>query len=184
MTVAEAFILSLVKQGLVSPFDLNRDAGLSLGTILPALRRLSANGLLKSSAPGPRRKVIYSLTPTGEQHLKEFIRHFPEGKAIADSDTALRAMFLAEWHGRQKLVPVIADRAADGLQAAARSSKTQATGEERNEIGGTNAADYRATRSLLEFARLRAEATQLRAIGRGGLRKKGTTAQTRRSAAP
>ncbi len=183
VTIAEVFILSLVQQGLSSSFELNRLAGVSLGTSLPVLKRLSSSGLLKSSEPGSRRKVKYVLTAVGERALGTFVQQIlGTEKSILDGDSALRAMFIAEWHGRSKLVPQIAENAARQLERAARFKETAS--EERGQVEISKAVRYRTLRSLLDTARLRAEAKELRAIGRRGLRQGRATAQAGGRPAP
>src|ERR1700733_14201594 len=50
-SVLDLFILSLLDRGLETPYDLNRQGGLSLGSTVPALRRLESAGPIKRKAP-------------------------------------------------------------------------------------------------------------------------------------
>ena len=49
LSVLDLFVLSLFDRGLETPYDLQRQAGVSLGSSVPALRRLEAAGLIKKS---------------------------------------------------------------------------------------------------------------------------------------
>ena len=73
MTVATALILGAMRDGARYGFDIMDVTGLPSGTVYPALRRLEANGSLRSTwepaaaaleAGRPRRRV-YEITPDG-----------------------------------------------------------------------------------------------------------------------
>jgi PadR family transcriptional regulator, regulatory protein PadR len=78
------FVLQAMAQGFHFGFDIMDATGLASGTVYPALRRLEALGLVKSSweedeharkANRPRRRN-YQLTGTGRAHLVQAEERF------------------------------------------------------------------------------------------------------------
>ena len=73
LSVLDAFILSLLDRGLETPYDLQRQGGLSLGASTPELLRLVKAELVKraegaSSTNRPRHQ--YQLTTTGKREAR------------------------------------------------------------------------------------------------------------------
>ena len=68
--VMPIFLLALVsKAGLRTLYDLQQQAGLQPGGIIPILRQLENGGLLKRSEEGKRRRRILAVTTEGERVL-------------------------------------------------------------------------------------------------------------------
>jgi len=89
------FLLAMIDQGLETPYELLRDAGISPGAAIPALQRMEKAGLLKKSAAGSRRRRSYSLTTTCRSELKEFLSRSFSAPCPKDLDAALRTIALA-----------------------------------------------------------------------------------------
>jgi DNA-binding MarR family transcriptional regulator len=98
MSILELFVLTMIEQGFETPYDLHRNAALSLGATSPVLKRLSKAKLIvmeKESTPSNRPRHRYSLTTLGKNTLR-LARKEPllTGRA-KDTDTILRAVVLA-----------------------------------------------------------------------------------------
>ena len=69
-SVLDIFILSLLDRGHETTYDLQRQAGLSLGSTVPALRRLEAKRLItrqETLTPGSRPRHAFALTASGRK---------------------------------------------------------------------------------------------------------------------
>jgi DNA-binding MarR family transcriptional regulator len=99
MTVLEHFILSQLERGLETPYDLMRRAGVSLGASIPALRRLSAAGLVKKgreTSESSRPRHLYKLTADGMKQARIGWKQYLEGKSnLVDLDEILRVCDMA-----------------------------------------------------------------------------------------
>jgi DNA-binding PadR family transcriptional regulator len=89
------FLLAMIDQGLKTPYDLFRSAGMSPGTTIPALQRLERAGLVSKSPAGLRRRRSYDLTTKGRTGLNEFLSRSFSGPCPTDLDAALRMIALA-----------------------------------------------------------------------------------------
>jgi DNA-binding MarR family transcriptional regulator len=95
----ELFILSCVDRGIATPYDLQRQAGLSLGATNPALKRLITAGLLKrttgkSATRRPRHD--YALTDEGKKAARVGWKdHLTASAAPTDIDSVLRIYAMA-----------------------------------------------------------------------------------------
>jgi DNA-binding PadR family transcriptional regulator len=69
-TTLEIFVLAAVRGGLDTPYDLNKEAGLSVGATIPLLARLQKADFLQSR-PAARRSRQYSLTAKGKSVLEQ-----------------------------------------------------------------------------------------------------------------
>src|SRR5258708_23229447 len=76
-SVLELFILSVLDRGLETPYDLNRQGGLSLGSTVPALRRLETAGLVRKKAA-----VGSSKRPRHWFQLSAAVRQLARGGSI------------------------------------------------------------------------------------------------------
>src|ERR1051326_3610450 len=94
-TNLELFVLAMVQLGLETPYDLKAKAGLSLGSTIPLLARLTETGLLKASDPDRRNSRKYSVTREGASALRHGWKAMLTGDT--DTDSALRIAYLA-WH--------------------------------------------------------------------------------------
>ena len=83
-SVLDLFILSLLDRGLETPYDLQRQGGLSLGSTVPALRRLAAAGLIRkreASEASKRPRHSYQLYAAGRNRAQKWLEDaiLPEG---------------------------------------------------------------------------------------------------------
>ena len=69
-SVLELFILSLIDRGLQTAYDLQHQAGISLGSSTPALQRLATAGLIKkdtATTASRRPRHCYRITAAGRK---------------------------------------------------------------------------------------------------------------------
>jgi DNA-binding PadR family transcriptional regulator len=163
----ELLVLTLVERGVATGYSLSSQAGLSLGTTLPLLNRLTKASLIKIGDEGPRGRRVYSLTTAGRRVLEsegaELISRPP-----TDLDSALRTAFVAfPLIDKTRRVKFLQDvishlrnvaeaRALDGNRSAAPST----------------AERYRSMRRQAEVRRLRADIVTLEALYRDSVRGK------------
>lgn len=100
LSILDLFVLSMLDRGLATSYELQREAGLSLGGTLPALRRLTNAGLLiKAEAKSPTRRPRheYRLTPPGKDKARKgWKEHLSAAKVAADVDSLLRLVDVAD----------------------------------------------------------------------------------------
>jgi DNA-binding PadR family transcriptional regulator len=98
MSTLELFILAMIERGFETPYELHRNAGLSLGATNPALKRLNKARLIameKESTESNRPRHRYALTSAGRNAL-QLARKQPSQTATGkDLDTTLRSVVLA-----------------------------------------------------------------------------------------
>ena len=66
----DLFLLALISQGIDTPYRMQSIAGISQGTSLQAIKRLSDDGLIRCSAEGSRRSKTWSVTRAGRNRLQ------------------------------------------------------------------------------------------------------------------
>ena len=153
-SVLDVFILSLLDRGYESTYDLQRQARLSLGSTVPALRRLEAKRLItrqETLTAGARPKHSFALTASGKKLARSGSKPFFQEDRADDLDAILR---IAEMARANDMDP------AEIRKFLERSSRTRL--ESAKTLGTTAAAeqpqDYVATRSRWNRARVEAEA--------------------------
>jgi hypothetical protein len=123
----DLLILILVEGGITTPYRWQKEAGLSLGATLPAVRHLLARHLVSEAAAGPRGRREFTITPAGRSELKR-IKHYLDDalpEPVGELESVLRAFVIAVRAGRQ-------DAATRLLEGAA----TEETSEMRKNAGG------------------------------------------------
>ena len=167
LSVLDLFILSCLSRGLESPYDLQREAGVSLGASLPALRRLLQMKLVeKSEAMTARNRPRhqYQLTPSGRKEaLGGWKRCLsPEAELPGDIDSILRVVDMAVHHeASQSAIQVFLQRASDRRRDLAEQVElkiAQSAGRPAVRLA------YPALRLHYDANRLRAEAETLKAL--------------------
>ena len=107
LSALDLFVLSMLDRGCQTPYDLQRQAGLSLGGTVPALRRLTKAGLLTrvDDETGTKRpRHHYRLTASGkEKARKGWKEHLSGAKIPADLDSILRLADLASYYRAPKI---------------------------------------------------------------------------------
>jgi DNA-binding PadR family transcriptional regulator len=100
-SVLDLFILSLLDRGLQTPYDLNRQGGLSLGSTVPALRRLTAAGLIKkreATGTSKRPRHAYQLSNAGQTQAREGWKKYLKTHNQMDLDAVLRVADMAHYY--------------------------------------------------------------------------------------
>ena len=105
-TDLDLFVLALIADGIATPYELQKSAGLSQGATIPALQRLLEAGFIEQAAPGARRRREHRVTRDGRKFLKSesiaLIDYGPSG----DLDADLRVALLALWAGANRRLAV------------------------------------------------------------------------------
>jgi DNA-binding PadR family transcriptional regulator len=156
----EVFILTLIRQGFMTTYDLQSGAGLSLGATVPALNRLSDAKLVSRRIVGRRHE--YALTRGGEQVLRDW--EPPVRRAATDYEDLLRTAYLSAFLLRKPTL------GAEILRKAARA-RSRAAEDRADDLHGTiltgrlpEPSAYRWMRLLSEQHRLVAESRALESI--------------------
>jgi DNA-binding PadR family transcriptional regulator len=159
-SVLDLYILAMLDRGLQTPYELQKDAALSLGATIPALRRLVKEKLVTRAAgltSTKRPKHSYKVTKAGKQKVETgWEEYLKEGRAPTDLDALLRLIDVAQRYGakRSKLVALL--RCAAKRRFALASETLAAS--ERIRPGPFA---YPVTRTMVEVQRLQAEALVL-----------------------
>jgi DNA-binding PadR family transcriptional regulator len=153
-SILDLFVLSLFDRGLETPYDLQRQAGVSLGSSVPALRRLEAAGFIKKRkaiAASKRPRHSYQLSTAGRNLAQSGWKTHLKTPNQMDLDAVLKVADMAQ-HYRAKaadivefLAAVISERT---VPARSRLSKLDGT---RSSLGHMN------TLEAWNLARLKAE---------------------------
>ena len=101
----DLFILSLLDRGLETPYDLQRQGGLSLGSTVPALRRLETAGLVRKRealepVSGPATAI--SFPPQAEPSHKTVGRRYLKAPNQMDVDAVLRVADMAQHYNARR----------------------------------------------------------------------------------
>jgi DNA-binding PadR family transcriptional regulator len=119
----EIFLLFCVKTGMESPYAILTKTGVGVGASSPALKRLEGSGFV-TSTPGPRNRLTYSLTPTGEASLRNSLKAGPSAygryRDLGIYDTLHRVIFFGWVKGKLEEASTGIDKAEDGLKRALR----------------------------------------------------------------
>jgi DNA-binding PadR family transcriptional regulator len=100
-SVLDLFILSLLDRGLQTPYDLQRRGGLSLGSTVPALRRLEAAGLIrkrKGTGQSKRPRHSYQLSAAGRNRAQDGWKMYLKTPNQMDLDAVLRVVDMAQYY--------------------------------------------------------------------------------------
>ena len=154
-SVLDLFILSLLDRGLETPYDLNRQGGLSLGSTVPALRRLESAGLIKRKAPvgsSKRPRHWFQLSVTGKKLARSGWKVHLKASSHPDFDAVLRVVDMAQ-HYLAKPIDIVAF-----LEAAASERRSQARPRASGPSDTYNSFGLVTTRESWDVVRLRAEA--------------------------
>jgi DNA-binding PadR family transcriptional regulator len=144
----ELFILTCLDRGLETPYDLQRQAGLSLGATNPALKRLLKAGMLKrttGSTASKRPRHEYTLSAEGRKTARNGWRDYlADQSAPSDNDSLLRILDMATHYKASK---------SSMVEFLIRASESR-----RHAAELLAAASYASAEgALLSYPRLRAE---------------------------
>ena len=175
-SLLDLYILSLLDRGLETSYDLQRRGGLSLGSSLPALRRLEGGGLVrKTGAVGTSKRPRngYQLSAAGRKLARTAWIPLLKDPPPTDLDALLRLADLATHHGAK--VTAIASLLTRSAKDRALLSKRASAGKVKE---GAPSLLYLATRNGWDSGRLAAEAKFLLSLAKSvsiGARKKSKT---------
>lgn len=153
-SVLDIFILTLLDRGYETAYDLQRQAGLSLGSTVPALRRLEEKRLItrkETFTPGARPKHTFAPTPAGKGLARSGWKALLEPGRGNDLDAILRIVELARANevDPAEIRKFLEVASRTRLESARTQGRTAAAVESR---------DYTSTRSRWNRVRLEAEA--------------------------
>lgn len=170
-SMLDLFILSLFDRGYETAYDLQRHAGVSLGSSIPALRRVEAAALVKRKAQvgsSKRLRHRFELTAAGRKMARSGWLSLLKDHPPSDFDSILRLVDVAQ-HYQAKAMDVAAflDAASSERRSSARSGRA---GFREARVG------IMATRGAWDVSRLKAETKFLEELA-NSLRQKapGTT---------
>jgi DNA-binding PadR family transcriptional regulator len=167
LSVLDLFVLSMLDRGCETPYDLQRQAGLSLGGTVPALRRLAKAGLLTlvDGDTGTKRpRHHYRLTASGKDKARKGWKERLSGAKIpADLDSILRLVDLAaHYRAPKKQIVTFLKQASQSRQRLVDEANLALAHR-----GRTAASSYVALRLSLDIERFAAEASVLARIAAG-----------------
>jgi len=167
-SVLDLFILSLFDRGFETAYDLQRNAGVSLGSSVPALRRLEAAGGIKRTAQVSSSKRLrhrFELTAVGRKLARGAWNSLMKNRPPGDFDSILRLVDVAQ-HYQAKAADVVTflDAASWERRSSARSGRAGFR-ETRVSVG------IMANREAWDVSRMKAEARFLTELAKS-LRQK------------
>ncbi len=113
-TDLDLFVLALIDGGVSTPYELQKEAGLSQGATIPALQRLLEARLVRQGKPGVRGRADYKVSGTGKMLLKNGWLTLIEAGPSGDLDSDIRVALLAIWGGGdRRLATDFLHRSAD-----------------------------------------------------------------------
>ena len=159
----ELFVLALIEDGVSTPYELQKAAGLSPGATIPVLRRLLEGGLVRTGKPGARSRMSYGLTAAGHHRLrdgwKDMTTAGPSGNLDADLRAALLALFIG---GNRRLsVKFLRTSAARKLESLGSIEVS-----EHREFGSPLAVEYSRLRAVSARALIKAEVAAAKIVVR------------------
>ena len=175
-SVLDIYIVSLLDRGFETCYDLQRRGGLSLGTSVPALRRLERAGLVrKTGAVGTSKRPRngYQVSAAGRKLARSGWISLLKDPPPADLDALLRLADLASHYGAK--VTAIASLFTRSAKDRALLSKRASAGKVKK---GVSSLLYLASKNDWDSNRLAAEAKFLLSLAKsvlGVARKKSKT---------
>lgn len=160
-SVLDLFILSLLDRGLETPYDLQRQGGLSLGSTVPALRRLESAGLVRKKASvalSKRPRHWFQLSAAGRKMARRGWIPLLKDQPPSDFDAVLRLADMAQ-HYRARPADIV-----KFLEAAASERRSSARISAPREM--RDSLRLVTTREAWDVARLRAEAKFLDGVAK------------------
>src|ERR1022692_4972893 len=113
-TDLDFFVLALIDGGVSTPYELQKEAGLSQGATNPALQRLLAARLVRQGKPGVRGRTDYKVTAAGKKLLRDGWLPLIEADPSGDLNSDLRVALLAIWgSGDRRLAADFLRRSGD-----------------------------------------------------------------------
>ena len=158
-TDLDLFVLALIDGGVSTPYELQKEAGLSQGATIPALQRLLEARFVRRGKAGVRGRTDYKVTAAGKKLLRGGWLSLIEAGPSGDLDSDLRVALLAIW--------AVGDRrlAADFLRQSGDMKMESAAGAGlTSDAVAPLARWYTDLRSANAMALLTAESEAIRAM--------------------
>ena len=131
-SILDLFILSLLDRGLETSYDLHIHGGLSLGSTVPALRRLGSAGLVRKKAPvgsSKRPRHWFQLSAAGTNLARAGWVSLLKDQPPSDFDALLRLADMAQhYRARPGDIVKFLEAAASERRSSARISDPARTG--------------------------------------------------------
>jgi DNA-binding PadR family transcriptional regulator len=158
----ELLLLALLQDGISTPYELKSRADISLGSSIPALTRLEADGLIQASDPQSRRSRRFTLNTKGRSALKkDWSVHLQS--STTDVESILRITYLACLNKSSGKAAVFLEAAADRLRGLATTAHAEATRFGKSGAKVDN-EELRWLRARVDERRVKAEAQELSAL--------------------
>lgn len=165
----ELLLLSLIRDGLGTPYELKAQADISLGSTVPALARLGKAGLIKATkTPESRSTQRFTLTPEGARTLKTQWREQLKSD-VNDVESVLRIAYLALLNQESKGCAEFLERCSRNLEGMATMAKAEVH-RFTPRPSGADSGTLRWLRARLALCRLESELEELRSLA-GDVRK-------------
>lgn len=113
----DLFLLALIREGITTPYRMQKTAGISQGASLQSLKRLALRRLIGVSEEGPRRRTEFRLTTAGRRWLDAGCARLADSEPAGDLDSVLRKALLIAFLQKD------GKKAAQFLRAAAKSKR-------------------------------------------------------------
>jgi DNA-binding PadR family transcriptional regulator len=165
ISILDVFILSLLDRGLETPYDLQRQGGLSLGASSPALQRLLKANLVKrdeGASATNRPRHLYQLTAIGKREVRAAWEPFLVDDPPPDIDSILRIADMAAHYRAQK--PKIRSFLKRASEKRSQLAQHAGVSSMATKLGGR--ISYTVMRAHCDAARLHAEADTLVKLAR------------------
>ena len=165
LSVLDVFILSLLDRGLETPYDLQRQGGLSLGASSPALQRLLKADLVKrgeGASATNRPRHLYQLTAIGKREVRAAWEPFLVDDPPPDIDSILRIADMAAHYRAQK--PKIRSFLKRASEKKFQLAQHAGVSSMATKLGGR--ISYTVMRAHCDASRLHAEADTLVKLAR------------------
>jgi predicted transcriptional regulator len=130
-TDLDLFVLALIDSGISTPYEFQKEAGLSPGATIPALQRLLETGCVRQGKPGARGRTDYKIASAGKKLLKSAWRALIDDGPSGDLDADLRVAMLALWAGGERSLAIdflrqSADKKVAAMETVAEDSTSDA----------------------------------------------------------
>jgi DNA-binding PadR family transcriptional regulator len=162
-SVLDLFILSLLDRGLQTSYDLQRQGGLSLGSTVPALKRLESAGLIKKKeavGASKRPRHNYQLSAAGRTRAQNGWKTYLNTLNPMDLDAVLRVVDMARYYNAKTA------EIADFLRVAVSERIAPGTSRRSDSDGRRSSLTHMTTLIAWNRARLKAEAKFLTALAK------------------
>jgi DNA-binding PadR family transcriptional regulator len=177
-SVLELFILSLIDRGLQTAYDLQHQAGISLGSSTPALQRLATAGLIKRdvvTSTSRRPRHCYRITAAGRKLARTGWIDRLKDPAPNDLEAVLRLLDMAT-HYRADV-----DDIAGFLKSSARDRTSGLSAKPSRSKPGDTSGAYLSTLRAWTSTRLQTESRFLAALADSWLQTKRPSGKVRSS---